>query len=89
MISAPPALPPHHITISSIVLFIHPTVVDNDTIGSLFGLAHDFLLLYFLQGGMKYCKIVFNVGSQLKITSFHMTGSEIISNLALVSDIWE
>lgn len=57
--------------------------------GSPFGLAHDFLLPYFPQRGMKYCEIVFDVGSQSKITMFHAMISEIISNLALVGNRWE
>lgn len=77
-----------HISFST-VLFIHLTIMNNDTTGSPFGLAHDFLLPYFPQGGMKYCEISFDVGSQSKIASFHTTVSELISNLALVSDTWE
>ena len=74
---------------SSTVLFVHLTLVDNDTTGNPFGLAHNFLLPYFPRGGMKYCEIVFDFGSQSKIATFHAMVSKIVSNLALASGRWE
>ncbi|KAG2353859.1 hypothetical protein BDR07DRAFT_1495506 [Suillus spraguei] len=55
---------------SSSVLFVHLTLVDNDTTGGPFELAYRLLEQYFPRGGSDYKEITFDIATKTKATDY-------------------
>ncbi|KAG2046527.1 hypothetical protein BDR06DRAFT_1036130, partial [Suillus hirtellus] len=71
------------------MLFIHLNLINNDVTGSPFKLAHDFLMPYFSNGGIIFCKITFDIGSDLKIIKFHSMVDKLILKLLVFPGGWK
>ncbi|KAG2340046.1 hypothetical protein BDR05DRAFT_950680 [Suillus weaverae] len=55
---------------SATILFIHLTLVDNNTTGGLFNLTYKFLKPYFLCHGITYQEVTFDITTVSKTTSY-------------------
>jgi len=71
------------------VLFIHLNLIDNNVTGSPFKLAHDFLVPYFPNGGIIFCEVTFDVGSDSKIVKFHSMVNKLILELLAFPGGWK
>jgi hypothetical protein len=66
---------------SASVLFVHLKLVDCDTTGSPFHLAHDFYRPYFPLGGIEFCEMEFDVATGAKSTMYQRTAAKHIREL--------
>ncbi|KAG2084906.1 hypothetical protein BD769DRAFT_1681914 [Suillus cothurnatus] len=66
---------------SASVVFVHLKLVDCDTTGSPFLLAHNFYRPYFPQGGIEFCEVEFDVATGAKSAIYQRTAAKHIREL--------
>ncbi|KAG1840441.1 hypothetical protein F4604DRAFT_1690778 [Suillus subluteus] len=64
------------------LLFIHLTLVDYDTAGGSFKLAHQFLMPYFPNASMEYHKVTFDVGTVSKVNKYRESMDALVGKLS-------
>ncbi|KAG1818403.1 hypothetical protein EV424DRAFT_1347668 [Suillus variegatus] len=67
---------------SDTLLFVHLTLVDYDTIGTSFELAHQFLMPYFPNASMEYHKVTFDVGTTSKVKTYEDSMAALVDKLS-------
>ncbi|KAG1860087.1 hypothetical protein F4604DRAFT_1930414 [Suillus subluteus] len=62
-------------------MFIHLTLVNNDTTGGPFNLAYQFLAPYFPHGGISYQDLMFDIATEEKVTAYQQKVDKLVWDL--------